>query len=204
MHPNRIFAALREVLKPDAITIADGGDILSFARLGLSTSTYLDAGAFGCLGVGVPYGVAAALDFPDRQVVVVTGDGAFGINAMEIDSAKRHGAKVVFIVSNNAAWNIERLDQEMNYGGRVVGTTLAFSDYAMMARAFGLHGERVTDPARLKGALEDAFANAPALIDVVVTQYAMSSDAGKGLGWVHTYQALTAWDEAERRRRNLL
>jgi len=204
MHPNRIFAALREVLKDDAITIADGGDILSFARMGLDARTYLDAGAFGCLGVGVPYGVAAALDFPDRQVVVVTGDGAFGINAMEIDSAKRHGAKVVFIVSNNAAWNIERLDQEMNYGGRVVGTTLAFSDYAMMARAFGLHGERVTDPAQLKGALEDAFANAPALIDVVVTQYAMSSDAGKGLGWVHTYQALTAWDEAERRRRNLL
>ena len=204
MHPNRIFAALREVLKDDAITIADGGDILSFARMGLDARTYLDAGAFGCLGVGVPYGVAAALDFPDRQVVVITGDGAFGINAMEIDSAKRHGAKVVFIVSNNAAWNIERLDQEMNYGGRVVGTTLAFSEYAMMARAFGLHGERVTDPARLKGALEDAFANAPALIDVVVTQYAMSSDAGKGLGWVHTYQALTAWDEAERRRRELL
>ena len=204
MHPNRIFAALRKVMDEDAITIADGGDILSFARMGLEPRTYLDAGAFGCLGVGVPYGVAAALDFPDPQVVVITGDGAFGINAMEIDSAKRHGAKVVFIVSNNAAWNIERLDQEMNYGGRVVGTTLAYSEYAMMARAFGLHGERVTDPARLEGALRDAFANAPALIDVVVTQYAMSSDAGKGLGWVHTYQALTAWDEAERRRRELL
>ena len=111
-----------------------------------STSTYLDAGAFGCLGVGTPYGVAAALLHPDRQVVVVTGDGAFGINAMEIDTAQRHGAKVVFIVSNNAAWNIERLDQVMNYGGRVVGTELAWSDYAAMARAFGLHGERVTDP----------------------------------------------------------
>jgi len=203
MHPNRIFAALREVLRDDAITIADGGDILSFARMGLDARTYLDAGAFGCLGVGIPFGVAAALDFPERQVVVITGDGAFGINAMEIDSAKRHGAKVVFIVANNAAWNIERLDQEMNYGGRVVGTTLAFSEYATMARAFGLHGERVTDPARLRGALEDAFANAPALIDVVVSQYAMSSDAGKGLGWVYTYQALTAWDEAERRRRDL-
>ena len=142
-----------KVLKPDAITIADGGDILSFARMGLPPRTYLDSGTFGCLGVGVPYGVAAALLHPDRQVVVVTGDGAFGINAMEIDSAKRHGAKVVFVVANNAAWNIERLDQEMNYGGRVVGTTLQWSDYAAMARAFGLHGERVTDPARLAGAL---------------------------------------------------
>jgi acetolactate synthase-1/2/3 large subunit len=202
MHPNRIFAALREVLKPDAITIADGGDILSFARLGLEApSTYLDAGTFGCLGVGIPYGVAAALLNPNRQVVVVSGDGAFGINAMEIDSAKRHGAKVVFIISNNAAWNIERLDQQMNYGGRIVGTCLAWSDYAAMARAFGLHAERVTDPARLKGALEDAFAKAPALLDVVVTQDALSSDAGKGLGWVPSYQALTAWDDAEKARR---
>ncbi|HYR01198.1 MAG TPA: thiamine pyrophosphate-binding protein [Casimicrobiaceae bacterium] len=201
MHPNRIFAALAKALRPDAITIADGGDILSFARMGLPPRTYLDSGTFGCLGVGIPYGVAAALLHPDRQVVVVSGDGAFGINAMEIDSAKRHGAKAVFIVANNAAWNIERLDQEMNYGGRVVGTTLQWSDYAAMARAFGLHGERVTDPARLDGALADAFANAPALLDVVVTRDALSSDAGKGLGWVPTYQALTAWDEAERARR---
>ncbi len=202
MHPNRIFAALAKALRPDAITIADGGDILSFARMGLPPRTYLDSGTFGCLGVGIPYGVAAALLHPDRQVVVVTGDGAFGINAMEIDSAKRHGAKAVFIVANNAAWNIERLDQEMNYGGRVVGTTLQWSDYAAMARAFGLHGERVTDPARLDGALADAFANAPALLDVVVTRDALSSDAGKGLGWVPVYQALTAWDDAERARRN--
>jgi acetolactate synthase-1/2/3 large subunit len=201
MHPNRIFAALREVLAPDAIAIADGGDILSFARTGLTASTYLDSGAFGCLGVGVPYGVAAALAFPGRQVVVVTGDGAFGINAMEVDSAKRHGAKAVFIVANNAAWNIERIDQELNYGGRVVGTTLQYADYAMMARAFGLHAERVTDPARLAPALREAFAKAPALIDAVITQHAVSSDAGKGLGWVPDYQVLTPWDDAERRRR---
>jgi acetolactate synthase I/II/III large subunit len=201
LHPNRIFAALRKVLAPDAITVADGGDLLSFARMGLETKHYLDAGAFGCLGVGTPYAVAAALLHPERQVVAITGDGAFGINAMEIDSAKRHGAKAVFIVSNNAAWNIERLDQEMNYGGRVVGTTLAWSDYAAMARAFGLHAERVTDPARLEGAIRDALANAPALIDVVTTQDALSSDAGKGLGWVPDRQALTAWDEAEQQRR---
>jgi len=202
MHPNRIFAALRKVLAPDAITIADGGDILSFARLGLEApGTYLDPGTFGCLGVGIPYGNAAALLHPGRQVVVVSGDGAFGINAMEVDTAKRHGAKAVFIIANNAAWNIERLDQELNYGGRVVGTTLAWSDYAGMARAFGLHAERVTDPGRLEGALAEALAKAPALIDVVVTQHALSSDAGKGLGWVPDYQALTAWDDAEKARR---
>ena len=203
MHPNRIFAALREVLRPDAITIADGGDILSFARLGFEAPrTYLDAGTFGCLGVGTPFGVAAALLHPGRQVVVVSGDGAFGINAMEIDSAKRHGAKVVFVIANNAAWNIERLDQEMNFGGRIVGTKLAWSDYAAMARAFDLHAERVTDPVRLEGALEEAFAKAPALLDVVVTQDAVSSDLGKGLSFVPDYQALSAWDDAERARRS--
>ncbi len=151
--------------------------------------------------MGPPYGIAAALDHPGRQVVVISGDGAFGINAMEIDTAKRHNAKAVFIVANNAAWNIERIDQELNYGGRVYRTTLDYSDYAMMARAFGLHAERVTDPERLQAALEEAFENAPALLDVVITQHALSSDANKGLGFVPDYQALTAWDDAERERR---
>jgi acetolactate synthase-1/2/3 large subunit len=201
IHPARIFDAIAKVAAPDYIAIADGGDLLSFARVGLSARTYMDAGAFGCLGVGVPFAIAAALAFPGRQVISVNGDGAFGINAMEIDSAVRHGAKAVFIVSNNAAWNIERYDQEVNYGGRVVGTTLRHSDYAAMARALGAHGERVEDPAALVGALERALVNAPALVDVVTTQSAVSSDATKGLGYVPDYQPLTAWDEAERKRR---
>ena len=153
---------------------------LSFARVGLEARTYLDAGAFGCLGVGVPFAIAAALACPDRQVICVTGDGAFGINAMEIDTAVRHGAKVVFIVSNNAAWNIERYDQEANYGGRVVGTLLAHSDYAAMARALGAHGERVEDPVDLPAALERALANAPALIDVVTSQAASRRTPRRG------------------------
>ena len=202
LHPRVIFDAIAEVADEDYIAIADGGDLLSFARIGLAPAkTYMDAGAFGCLGVGVPYGVAASLAFPGRQVISVTGDGAYGINAMEVDSAVRHGAKTVFIVSNNAAWNIERLDQEMNYGGRVVGTTLRHSDYAAMARALGAHGERVEKPEEMVPALKRALANAPAVVDVVTSQAAVSSDARKGLGFVPDYQALTAWDEAEQKRR---
>ncbi|MFZ4806262.1 MAG: thiamine pyrophosphate-binding protein [Hyphomicrobiaceae bacterium] len=204
IHPAAIFDAIKQVADKDFIAIADGGDLLSFARVGLEARTYLDAGAFGCLGVGVPYAVAAALAYPDRQVIAITGDGAFGINAMEIDTAVRHGAKAVFIVSNNAAWNIERFDQESNYGGRVVGTTLRHSDYAAMARALGAHGERVEKPEDLAGALQRALANAPALIDVVTSQTVVSSDARKGLGFVPDYQALTAWDDAEKKRRGLL
>jgi thiamine pyrophosphate-dependent acetolactate synthase large subunit-like protein len=201
IHPRVIFDAVAATAPKDYIAIADGGDLLSFARTGLAATTYMDAGAFGCLGVGVPFAVAAALAMPDRQVISVNGDGAFGINAMEIDTAVRHGAKVVFIVSNNAAWNIERLDQEMNYGGRVVGTTLRHSDYAGLARSLGAHGERVEKPSELEGALRRALKNAPALVDVVTSQSVLSTDAQKGLGFVPDFQALTAWDDAEKKRR---
>ena len=203
VHPMAIFAALKEVAATDHIAVADGGDLLSFARIGLDARTYLDAGAFGCLGVGVPYANAASLAFPGRQVFCVTGDGAYGLNAMEIDTAVRHGATPVIIISNNAAWNIERFDQADNYGGRVVGTVLRHSDYAGMARSLGLHGERVEDPADLKGAIERAVQNAPAVVDVVTSQVVVSSDAKKGLGFVPDYQALTAWDDAEQKRRGL-
>ena len=204
IHPMAIFDVLERVVDQDYIAIADGGDFLSFARVGLTASTYLDAGAFGCLGVGVPYATAASLAFPERQVICVTGDGAYGLNAMEIDTALRHGAKPVIIVSNNAAWNIERYDQSENYGGRVVGTTLRHSDYAGMATALGLHAERVEDPRDLQAAIERAIAHAPAVVDVVTSQFAVSSDATKGLGFVPDYQPLTVWDDAERTRRGEL
>ena len=201
IHPMQIFDAIKRVAAPDHIGIADGGDILSFARVGLSSRTYMDSGAFGCLGVGVPYAIAAALAYPGRQVISVSGDGAFGFNAMEIDTAVRHGAKAVFIISNNGAWNIERYDQAVNYGGRIVGTTLLHSDYAAMARALGAYGERIDDAADLTAALERALANAPAVIDVVTSRTAVSSDAKKGLGFVADYQPLEAWNDAELKRR---
>lgn len=203
IHPMAIFDAIAKVAAADYIGIADGGDILSFARVGLSTQTYLDSGAFGCLGVGVPYAIAASLAYPERQVIAVSGDGAFGFNAMEIDTAVRHGAKAVFVISNNAAWNIERYDQDVNYAGRVIGTTLRDSDYAGMARALGAHGERVEKPEDLPAALERALANAPAVVDVVTSQSAVSSDAKKGLGYVPDYQPLEAWNAAELRRREV-
>ena len=196
MHPLAMLGTLQEALDDDAILIADGGDILSFARVALSTSTYLDPGALGCLGVGVPFGIAAALAAPDRQVAVVTGDGSFGFNAIEIDTAARHKAPAVFIIANNGAWNIEVYDQQKRFQ-RLVGTELEFSDYAAMGRAFGLHAERVEDQGELASAIKRAFANAPALLDVVVTRDAVSFDSKAGLAWVPDLQPLAAWDEAE-------
>ncbi len=197
MHPNRLLAALGDRLEPDAIVVIDGGDFLSFARVGLHAATVLDPGPFGCIGIGVPYGIAAALARPDRQVLVATGDGAFGFNAIEIDTAVRHQAPVVIVVANNGAWQIEVHDQTVSHG-KVVGTQLQFADHAAMARAFGMHGERVEKAEDLAGAIARAFANAPALLDVVVTPEAVSADAKSGLAWVPDTQALAAWDEAER------
>ncbi len=201
LHPNRVLAALQQAMGPDAIVITDGGDFLSFARIGLSSPMMLDPGPFGCIGIGVPYGISAALAFPDRPVIVATGDGAFGFNAIEIDTAVRHKAPVLIVVANNGAWQIEVHDQTVTHG-KVVGTQLQFSDHAAMARAFGMHGERVETEDQLRPAIERALANRPALLDVVVTPEAVSSDAKTGLAWVPDLQPLAAWDEAERRWRS--
>ena len=196
MHPNRVLAALRQALPHDSVVVADGGDFLSFARVGLPASTYLDPGSLGCIGVGTAFGIAASLALPDRTVVVATGDGAFGFNAMEIDTAARHQAPVLIVVANNGSWAIEVRDQQETHG-RVVGTRLQFADHAAMARGFGLHAERVEREEDLAGAIERALQHLPALLDVVVTPDAVSSDAKSGLAWVPDLQALAAWDEAE-------
>jgi acetolactate synthase-1/2/3 large subunit len=196
MHPNRLLAALRDALPSDAMIVADGGDFLSFARVGMPATSYLDPGSLGCIGIGTPFGIAASLAFPDRVVAVLTGDGSFGFNAMEIDTAARHGAKILIVVANNGGWAIEVRDQ-METHGKVVGTELQHADHAAMARAFGLHGERVERVEDLGGAIARALANRPALLDVVVTPEAASSDARSGLAWVPDLQAIAAWDAAE-------
>ena len=197
MHPNFLLACLQDRIDASTIVIADGGDFLSFARTGLTATTWLDPGPFGCLGVGLPFGIAASLAFPARTVVVATGDGAFGFNAMEIDTAVRHRVPLLIVVANNGGWQIEVHDQRVTHG-KVVGTVLQFADHAAMARAFGMHGERVERAANLPAALDRALANRPALLDVVVSPDAVSSDAKSGLAWVPDLQPLAAWDEAER------
>ena len=200
MHPNRLLAALRDKLPGDTVIVADGGDFLSFARVGLPASTYLDPGSLGCIGIGTPFGVAASLALPERTVAVLTGDGAFGFNAMEIDTAVRHKAPVLIVVANNGSWAIEVRDQQETHG-KVVGTRLQFADHAGMARAFGMHAERVERVEDLPGAIDRALANRPALLDVLVTPEAVSSDAKSGLAWVPDLQPLAAWNEAEKRWR---
>lgn len=201
IHPNRLLGELRKRLDPEAIVIADGGDFLSFARIALSSSTYLDPGPLGCIGLATPFAIGAAKAAPGRQVVAATGDGAFGFSAMEIDTAVRHRVPVLIVVSNNGSWAIEVRDQ-MDRFGKAVGTELQVADYAAMARGFGLKAWRIETEAEIGPALDGAFAalakGEAVLIDAVTSPDAVSSDSKTGLAWVPDLQALAAWDEAER------
>ncbi len=197
INPNYIFEKLKNIIDDDFIGIADGGDILSFARVGLHSKYYMDSGTFGCLGVGIPYAIAASKVFKEKKIICVTGDGSFGFNAMEIDTAVKNNSNICIIISNNGGWNIEKHDQRLNYGNRVYATSLAHSDYAALAKSLGAYGVRVEDPEKLEQALSEALNNTPSVVDVITSSTILSSDAIKGLGFVPRYQALDVWDDME-------
>lgn len=202
MHPNRLLAAINDIIDDDTIVTADGGDLLSFASVGLKARTLITPGPFGCLGVGVPFAVAAALEHPDRRVISVSGDGAFGFNAMEVDTAKRHGAKVVFVVSNNEAWGIENRDRIVNYDDAPFTTELPGCRFDLVAQGLGVYGEHVEDPADLPAALQRCLANAPAVLDVSTTPEAISPDFKNGLADLGDHHALRAWNDLEKEYRS--
>jgi acetolactate synthase-1/2/3 large subunit len=197
MSPNYVIGAVNDLLTDRSVAIADGGDILSFARVGLKPVDYLDCGALGCLGVGVPFAIAAALLRPEEPVIAVIGDGSFGFTAMEVDTAVRRGARAVFVVVNNEAWNIERHDQVDRFDGNLVGVDLPGCRYDLLARGLGAHGERVEDASELADALKRALENAPAVVDVLVSRTAKSPDYLGGLAEVPPRQAVGPWNAAE-------
>ncbi len=198
LHPFALIDAINRLVDKETICIVDGGDILSFARVRLQSHTYLDLGPFGCLGSGVPYGVAASLAFPSRRTIALIGDGAFGFSAMEIETAVRNRARALFVVANNDAWNIERNDQVVKYPGEDLGGDLSPCRYDRLAQSLGAYGERVEDISTLHAALERGLANLPAVIDVAVRRDVVSADGKAGLANVPPLHALPAWDEAER------
>ena len=201
IHPEFIFSSIRNLVDDNFFGIADGGDILSFARVGLNSKYYLDSGVFGCLGVGIPYAIVASEVYKDIPTICVIGDGAFGFNALEIDTAVRNKSNICIIISNNAGWNIETHDQKLNYGNRVYGTSLNHSDYAKVAEGMGAYSIRVEKPEDLESSISNALKNTPSVVDVITSSSVLSSDALKGLGFVPEYQALDIWDELEKKFR---
>jgi len=171
LHPMRLYRELGEMLDRNAIVIGDGGDFVSYAGRVIDTyepGCWLDPGPFGCLGTGPGYALAAKLAHPDRQVVLLVGDGAFGFSGMEFDTLARHGVNVVAVMGNNGIWALEKHPMEFLYGYSVAAELRPETRYDQMVEALGCHGELVRTPEDLKPALARAFeACAPALVNVL-------------------------------------
>ncbi|WP_205699479.1 acetolactate synthase [Conexibacter sp. SYSU D00693] len=171
LHPMRLYQELGEVLDRDAIVIGDGGDFVSYAGRVMDTyqpGCWLDPGPFGCLGCGPGYALAAKIAHPDRQVVLLQGDGAFGFSGMEFDTLARHGVNVVGVMGNNGIWALEKHPMEFLYGYSVAAELRPATRYDQVVEALGGHGELVERPDDLKPALARAFeAGKPALVNVL-------------------------------------
>jgi acetolactate synthase I/II/III large subunit len=171
LHPMRLYAELSGMLDRDAIVIGDGGDYVSYAGRVIDSfqpGCWLDPGPFGCLGAGPGYALAAKLARPERQVVLLVGDGAFGFSGMEFDTLARHGVNVVGVMGNNGIWALEKHPMEFLYGYSVAADLRPGTRYDQLVEALGGHGELVERPAELRGALERAFAaGRPALVNVL-------------------------------------
>lgn len=171
LHPMRLYAELAKTLDRDAIVIGDGGDFVSYAGRVIDSyrpGCWLDPGPFGCLGTGPGYALAAKLAHPERQVVMMLGDGAFGFTGMEYDTLARHGVNVVGVMGNNGIWALEKHPMEFLYGYSVAADLRPATRYDEVVRALGGHGEMVSRPQDVAPAIERAFAaGLPALVNVL-------------------------------------
>src|ERR1039458_10304233 len=171
LHPMRLYAELAKVLDRDAIVIGDGGDFVSYAGRVIDSfkpGCWLDPGPFGCLGTGPGYALAAKLAHPDRQVVLLLGDGAFGFSGMEFDTLARHGVNVVGVMGNNGIWALEKHPMEFLYGYSVAAELRPGTRYDQVGRAAGCAGGWVQRPRDVFPALDRAFgAGVPALVNVL-------------------------------------
>ena len=169
MHPLRLLKEIRGFVERDAILIVGSGDIDFWGEHYFEPyvpGAYLRSGQAGALGAEIPYGVAAKLAHPERQVLVLVGDGGFGYAAMELETAARYGAPLVVVIGNDRAWGMIKHQQEHAYG-RVVETDLVDRPYEGIATVLGGYGERVAEPGALSGALARAFAaGVPACLNV--------------------------------------
>ena len=171
VHPARLIAEVNRFADPDAIIVGDGGDFVSFAgrliereRPGL----WIDPGPFGALGSGPAYAMAAKLAKPDRQVILLSGDGAFGFSAMEFDTLVRHKVPVVCVIGNNGIWALEKHPMQSMLGLSIAADLAPRTRYDQVVEALGGFGQLVDRPEEIRPALERAFkAGVPACINVI-------------------------------------
>ncbi|HXM55309.1 MAG TPA: acetolactate synthase [Candidatus Dormibacteraeota bacterium] len=171
VHPARLVAEVERYCDEDAIIVGDGGDFVSFAgrlihrrRPGL----WVDGGPYGCLGSGPGYALAAKLAHPDRQVVLLSGDGAFGFSAIEFDTLVRHRVPVVCVVGNNGIWALEKHPMQRLLGTSLLSDLAPGTRYDKVVEALGGHGELVDRPEEIGPALDRAFRSGlPACVNVL-------------------------------------
>ncbi len=171
LHPMRVYKELADVLDRNAIVIGDGGDFVSYAGRVVETyepGCWMDPGPYGCLGAGPGQAIGAKIARPDRQVVCLLGDGAFGFSGLEFDTMVRHNLPVVGVMGNNGIWALEKHPMEFLYGYSIAAELRPATRYDEVVSALGGHGELVHNPAELRPALERAFASGkPALVNVL-------------------------------------
>ncbi len=174
IHPLRLAKEINDFLTEDTIVIADGGDVANLAAGVIQLKKpghWLDPGPLGTLGIGMPFALAAKTAFPDKEVLVVFGDGSFGFNGFEFDTAVRHNLPVIAVVGNNAAWNMVRYGQISKYGKERgdIANVLLPTRYDRIVEGMGGYGEHVTQPKDIRPALERARASGkPACVNVMV------------------------------------
>ncbi|MGB1583287.1 MAG: acetolactate synthase, partial [Solirubrobacterales bacterium] len=171
LHPVRVYGELAPMLDRDATIVCDGGDFVSYAGKYIDTyepGCWMDPGPYGCLGTGPGYALAAKLAKPDKQVVMMMGDGAFGFAGMDFDSLVRHNVPAVAVIGNNGIWALEKHPMEFLYGYSVAAELTPGMRYDEIARTLGGHGEFVQSPDELRPALERAFGSGkPSVVNVL-------------------------------------
>jgi acetolactate synthase I/II/III large subunit len=171
VHPGRLAVEVARFFPDDAIVCVDGGNTGLWAHLANTIRrprSFLWTGHFGHLGTGLPYAIGAKLANPDRPVSLLSGDGAFGFNLQELETAARHHVNIVAIVACDFAWGMEALYME-KVGGTTVGVKHSRVRYDEVAQALGCHGEYVERPEELRPALERAAgAGKPAVVHVMI------------------------------------
>ena len=177
IHPLRLCKEVRDFIDRDTILCVDGQEILNYARQSIPSyrpGHRLNSGPFGTMGVGLPFGLGAKAGKPDHKVVVLHGDGSFGLNGMELDTAVRHLLPVLVVISLNGGWTA---DPDQVKPGRNLG----YTRFDKMAQALGCHGEYVEAPPDIRPALERAAAavarGQPALVNVVTDWRARATTA---------------------------
>jgi acetolactate synthase-1/2/3 large subunit len=184
MHALFVHKTVKAMLRPDDCLVFDGGDFCHFGRSylpALRPKRWFNVSSLGMLGSSLPTALAAKVAYPDKRVFMLTGDGAFGFNAMEFDTAVRHKLNIVAILGNDSAWGIDRQIQLGLYG-RSVATDLLQTRYDQVVQGLGGYGEFIERPEDLKPAIERALASSkPALINVAVER-AISPRAEAAIG----------------------